>query len=302
MKHNLLATIGNTPLVKIPLLPPASLYAKLEYLNPGGSIKDRSALYMIETAERAGLLHPGSTIVEASSGNQGIALAMIGAIKGYKVIITTSEKISREKLQTLRAYGAHVIVCPVTKHIQNPNSYYSTAKKIAASIKDAYSPDQFFNTQNIEAHYQGLGAEIWRQTSGKVTYVFAAAGTGGTISGIGKFLKEQNPQIKIIAVDAATSFYSTRGHPAPYKLEGIGIDFKSPCLDETMIDAFVSIADAQGTGMLKTLAVKYGFLVGPSSGAVAFAAQTYANKFTENDMVVLIFGDSGRAYLSKNYL
>lgn len=301
MKKSLLGVIGNTPLVRVGFACPASVFAKLEYLNPGGSIKDRSALYMIEEAERDGLLKPGGTIIEASSGNQGIAIAMIGAIKGYKVIITVSEKISEEKLKTIKAYGAEVVMCPATDFIEDPRSYHSKAKEILNATANAFMPNQYFNLKNPEAHYKFLGPEIWKQTQGKITHFFAAAGTGGTVSGAGKFLKEQNSRIKVIAADAATSSRSTNGHPRPYKVEGIGVDFDTPCLDRDVIDDFVTVTDKQAFEMLPKMAAKYGLLIGGSSGAVAHATNEYCKKLKPGDLAVMIFGDSGRAYLSKNY-
>lgn len=301
MKNNLLDAIGNTPLITIPFETPATVCAKLEYLNPGGSIKDRTALYMVKQAEKEGMLKPGGTIVEASSGNQGIALAMIGAVKGYKVIITASEKVSEEKTKTLKAYGAKVVLCPATDSVDDPKSYHSKAEEILNKIPGAFMPNQYTNLKNPEAYYKTLGPEIWRQTKGRVTHVFAAAGTGGHISGVGKYLKEKNPNIKIIAVDAATSFHQTKGNPKPYKLEGIGVDFEASCLDEKVISEFYPVTDKQGLGMLKIMAKKYGLLLGTSAGAVAYATREYVKYFTKNDVVVMIFGDSGRAYLSKNY-
>lgn len=297
----LLNTIGNTPLVRVPFESPATVCAKLEYLNPGGSIKDRSALYMVEQAELEGKLKPGGTIVEASSGNQGIALSMIGAVKGYKVIITASEKVSEEKLKTLRAYGAQVVTCPPTESVNDPQSYHSRAEEILRTTPGAFMPNQYHNFKNPEAYYKTLGPEIWQETKGKVTHVFAAAGTGGHVSGVARYLKEQNPAIKIIAVDAASSFHQTKGRPQPYKLEGIGVDFEAPCLDEKNIDEFYPVTDEQALVMLKVMAKHYGLLIGTSAGAVAYATREYIKKLTENNLAVMIFGDSGRAYLSKNY-
>ena len=297
---NLLGAIGNTPLVRIPFKTKAKIFAKLEYLNPGGSIKDRSALFMIEEAEKKGLLKPGGTIVESSSGNQGVACAMIGAIKGYKVIITASPAMSEEKVKTIKAYGAEVIHCPAVP-ILDPKSRHSQSIAIAKKIPNSFIPGQYFNLSNPKAHYESLGPEIWRQTKGKITHFFAAAGTGGTVSGAGKFLKEKNPKIKIVAVDVDTSFHSTNGHPKPYKMEGIGIDFKTHCLDEKVIDQFFPVSDDHGLGMLKTMASKYGLLVGTGSGAVSYAVSKYLDELAEDNVVVMLFGDSGRAYLSKNY-
>ena len=299
--ENLLDAIGNTPLVKVPFDTSATIYAKLEYLNPGGSVKDRSALFMIEEAERNGTLKPGGTIIEASSGNQGAATAMIGVIKGYKVIITVSEKISQEKFQTIKAYGAHVIMCPSTSFIEDPRSYHSQAVEILKNTPNAIMLNQYFNILNAQAHYLSLAPEVWHQTQGKVTHYFAAAGTGGTISGVGKYLKEQSSAIKVLAVDSDTSWRSTQGNPKPYKVEGMGIDFETPVLNKAVIDEYLPVSDDTALEMLKTMATKYGLLVGPSSGAVAYAAQEYAKNLKEGDIGVMIFGDSGRAYLTKNF-
>ncbi|MDR3642442.1 MAG: cysteine synthase family protein [Candidatus Doudnabacteria bacterium] len=300
MTNSILNCIGNTPLVKVPFGSKAIVYAKLEYLNPGGSIKDRSAKYMVEEAEQEGKLKPGGTIVEASSGNQAIALAMIGAMKGYKVIITAPKIISREKLTAITAYGAKVIVCPAVP-FDDPRSYHSQADKILAETPNSFMPNQYKNLKNQEAHYKSLGPEIWKQTNGKITHFFAAAGTGGTVSGAGKFLKEQNPQVKVLAVDAATSFYATKGHPRPYAIESMGIDYDSPLLQNNFVDEFLTVKDEEAFGMLKTMAHKYGLLIGTSSGAVVFAANDYIKQLGKDAVVVMIFGDSGRAYLSKGY-
>jgi len=301
MYNNLLQAIGNTPLVKVDLQTPCSLYAKLEYLNPGGSVKDRSSLYMIEDAEQRGILQPGGTIIDASSGNQGIATAMIGAIKGYKVIIAVSEKVSKEKLETLKAYGAQVVMCPATSFLQDPNSYHSQAMRIHKETPNSFMPDQYFNLANAMAHYKSLGPEIWRQTEGRITHFIAAAGTGGTISGAGRFLKEQNPNIKIIAVDSNVSYRSTKGHPQPYAIEGMGVDFDSPVLNYDIVDEFFEAPDMQSLAMLQHLARQKGILAGPSSGAVAYAAQQYCKQLKSTDLAVMIMGDSGRAYLTKNF-
>lgn len=298
---NLLDSIGNTPIVKINYDSPATIYAKLEYLNPGGSVKDRSALYMIEEAEQLGLLKPGGTIIDASSGNQGIASAMIGAIKGYKVVITISEKISKEKLQTIQAYGAQVVTCPSTDYLEDPRSYHSMAVAIHKATPNSFMPNQYFNISNAQAHYKSLGPEIWEQTEGKITHFFACAGTGGTISGAGRYLKEQNPNVKVIAIDAATSYRSTKGHPTPYKVEGIGVDFDSPVLNYSIIDEFLTVTDDHALGMLKTLAQRHALLAGPSSGAAAYAVQEYARTMQPGAIGVMIFGDSGRAYLTKGF-
>jgi cystathionine beta-synthase len=301
MHKSLLHAIGNTPLVQIDFQTPCATYAKLEYLNPGGSVKDRSSLYMIEEAERLGLIKPGGTLIDASSGNQGIATAMIGAVKGYKVIITFPEKNSKEKLEALKAYGAEVIICPATNFLEDPNSYHSQAIRIHKATPNSFMPNQYFNLSNRMAHYKSLGPEIWKQTEGKITHFIAAAGTGGTVSGAGKYLKEQNPNIKVVAVDSNNSYRSTQGNPKPYKLEGIGVDFDSPVLDHSVIDQFFLASDNESIAMLQHLAKKEGLLVGPSSGAVAYAAQQYCKQLKSTDLAIFILGDSGRAYLTKNF-
>ncbi len=302
MRYNtILESIGNTPLIKLPLNSPATILAKLEYLNPGGSVKDRSALYMIEKAEQAKLLAPGGTIIDASSGNQGIALAMIGVLKGYKVIITVSEKISREKYQTLKAYGAQVVVCPATQFISDPKSYHMEARRIHQQTPNSFMPDQYYNIENRWAHYNLLGPEIWEQTQGTITHYFAGLGTGGTASGAGQYLKEKNPDIKVIGMDSENSLRATQGKPKPYAIEGIGIDFTSQVINYNVIDEIINIGDADALKMLKTLAHRYGLLGGPSTGAVAVGLYKKLSTLTKDDVAVMICGDSGRAYLSKNF-
>ena len=297
----LLETIGNTPLIRIPFSTPATILAKLEYCNPSNSLKDRSALYMIEQAEKRGKLKPGGTIIDASSGNHGISVAMIGRAKGYKVIIVVSTKTSKEKLATLHAYGAQVVVCEPTPFIENENSYHKVSQRLAASLPNACMLNQYYNTENRDAHYTLLGPELWSQTEGTITHFFAGAGTGGTISGVGRYLKKQNPKITICAVDALTSFRATKGNPKPYKIEGLGIDFTSDVLDYSVIDYFAEISDDSAFNALRMLVKDYGLLVGPTSGAVVAACLEKLSTFTEKDVVVLTFGDSGRAYLSKNF-
>ena len=225
MTKSILQQIGNTPLVQLNFITKGKVYAKLEYLNPGGSVKDRSALYMIEQAELTGKLKPGGTIVDASSGNQGIAMAMIGAAKGYKVIISVSEKISLEKLNTIQAYGAQIVMSPATDTLDHPDSYHQTAVRLTKNIAGAFMPNQYYNLDNSKAHELSLGPEIWRQTNGQITHFIAAAGTGGTVSGAGRFLKKQNSKIQVIAVDSINSYRSTNGNPKPYKIDGMGVDF-----------------------------------------------------------------------------
>lgn len=301
MHTNPLDAIGNTPLIKLNFGTPASLYAKLEYLNPGGSVKDRSGFYMLDQAEKQGLLKPGGTIIEASSGNQGIAIAMIGAIKGYKVIIFATEKISDEKLNTIKAYGAQVILCPPTNFVEDPQSYHSQAVALHQKTPNSYMPNQYFNSVNADGHYTLLAPEIWKQTDGKITHFFAGAGTCGTITGVGRYLKEKNPNVKVLAVDSDVSYRSTRGNPKPYKLEGMGIDWDNTILDTNVVDEILTVSDTNALAMLKALATSQGLLTGPSSGAVAYAAQEYAQKMQQGDIGVMIFGDSGRAYLTKGF-
>jgi len=297
MNNSTLDLIGLTPLVKLKGEFACPIYAKLEMFNPGGSAKDRSALKMVESAERAGLLKPGATIVEASSGNQGIALAMIGAVKGYKVIITVSAKISKEKTKTLQAYGARVVRCKNAAH-NDAQGYYMTAKKIAQHIKGAYFPDQYNNQLNPLAHEQWTGPEVWKQTKGKITHFFAAAGTMGTVMGVGRYLKNKNPKIKIIAVDAANSAFSNSS-PKPYKVEGLGVDSVPDFYDNSIIDEVIAIKDEQAFASCRKLAKKQGLLVGGSSGAVFAALEKYKLRFKKNDFVVGLFVDSGKPYLDK---
>ena len=295
-----LKCIGNTPLAKIDfdIGTKATILAKLEFLNPGGSIKDRPALFMIEEAERKGELRPGGTIIEASSGNQGIALSMIGAVKGYNVIVTVPNRTSSEKIATLQAYGAKVFVCPDTDDLQDPEGYHAKARELLRKIPNSYMPNQYYNVENPKAHYLTTGPEIWNQTEGKVTHFFAGMGSCGAISGTGKYLKEQNNKIKIIGIDALTSKLSMPENPKAYKSEGIGVDVITYTLNRDVIDKIIPVSDDGAFTMTRELAKK-GYLVGISSGAVMHGVMEYANNLTENDVVVVIFADSGRAYLSK---
>lgn len=290
--------IGNTPLAKIDLKTKATILAKLEFLNPGGSIKDRAALFMLQEAERRGALLPGGTIIEASSGNQGIALAMLGALKGYKVIITVPDRTSSEKIGTLQAYGAKVFVCPETDDLNDPNGYHAKAEELHRSIENSYMPNQYYNVENPRAHYLTTGPEIWQQTEGKLTHCFMGMGSCGTISGVAKYLKEQNSNIKIIGIDAATSKLSMPTCPKAYKVEGIGVDVITDTLNREVIDEIIPVQDEAAFSQTRELAKK-GYLVGISSGAVVHGVLQYAHKLSADDIVVIIFADSGRAYLSK---
>lgn len=302
MFASLLDSIGNTPLVRLPFDSAARIFAKLEYLNPSGSIKDRTALFMIETAERTGKLKPGGTIIEASSGNQGISAAMIGAIKGYRVIITASEKVSKEKRDALQAYGAELITCKPTLNFTEPNSYHSVALELHKNTPNSFMLNQYFNPDNARAHYVLTGPEIWEQTEGKITHFCAAAGSSGTLCGTGKYLKEiSNGRVKVLGVDMDVSYRTTGGKPLPYKIEGMGVDYDTPLLDMNVVDEFLTVSDAHALTMLKTLAQKYGFLVGPASGAAAYAVHEYAKSLPADALLVTLFTDSGRAYLTKGF-
>lgn len=295
----ILELIGNTPVVELSLQTEATVLAKLEYLNPGGSIKDRSALFMIEDAEKQGLIKKNGTIIEASSGNQGIALAMIGAVKGYNVIITVPDRTSEEKVATLRAYGAKVFVCPDTDNLEDPQGYHAKAQRLLKEIPNSFMPNQYHNKLNPMAHYKSTGPEIWEQTNGKITHLITGAGSCGTISGAGKYLKEKNKNIKVIGVDAATSAYSSE-NPKAYEAEGIGIDTEHN-LDKKVIDEIIPVEDKHIFDMTKKIAKEYGFLVGLSSGAVMCAAIKKIKTLKKTDVVVAIFADSGRAYLKKAF-
>jgi len=294
----LLESIGNTPLVKLDFDTKPMLLAKLEFLNPGGSVKDRSALFMIQDAERRGLLKPGGTIIEASSGSQGIALAMIGARKGYHVIITVPDRTSAEKVATLKAYGAKVYVCPNTDRLDDPEGFHAKAEALAQKTPNSFMPHQFYNIVNTIAHFETTGPEIWRQTKGQVTHCFIGMGSCGTITGVGRFLKKKNPAIKIIGVDAANSQLSSAKGPKKYNTEGIGVDVITDILDFSVIDKIIPVTDRETFAMTKQLAKK-GYLVGLSSGAVMCAALQQTKKLKSTDLAVVIFADSGRAYLSK---
>lgn len=297
--HSLLDCIGNTPLIKLDMAVKATLLAKLEYLNPSGSIKDRTAFFMVEQAEKQGLLKSGGTIIEASSGNQGIALAMIGAIKGYSVIITVPDRTSQEKIATLKSYGAKVHICPDTDDLGDPDGYRNCAKMLHQKTEGSFMPNQYINPDNVTAHL-ATGAEIWQQTKGLVTHCFIGMGSCGTISGVGRYLKRKNPAIKIIGIDAATSKLSCPDNPKAYQTEGIGVDVISDTLDRTVIDQIATIHDQDAFAMTRSLA-KQGYLVGLASGAVMSVALDHVQHLPSDAVVVVIFTDSGRAYLSKAF-
>ena len=332
---NLLSQIGKTPVVKL-TISGFDIYGKCEYLNPGGSIKDRAAKYLIEQAEKSGMLKPGGVIIEGSSGNQGIALAMIGALKGYKVIITVPYRTSKTKVNILKAYGAEVKICDE----EGERGYVAVARYLARTTPNSYMPDQYYNILNTEAHYHSTGPDIWRQTQGKVTHVVIAMGTCGTITGVAKFLKSKNPNIKIWGVDAETSERSLKEQQIeqeieqeiekkiekkrerakannidnindfgvklgagisvqPYQVEGIGVDVLDGLYSPNLIDEIATYSDDDIFAMTKKCAQKFGLLVGLSSAAVLKMIEDKISSFKKDDYVIAILADSGRSYLDK---
>jgi len=300
---NILQLIGNTPLVKLNKLTRGIkpvILAKLEMLNPGGSVKDRIGIRMIEEAERRGLLKKGGTIIEPTSGNTGVGLAIAAAIKGYKTIFIMPDKMSQEKISLLKAYGAEVVITPTAVARESPESYYSVADRLAHEIPGGFQPNQYFNPENPKTHYETTGPEIWRQTGGKIDYFVAGVGTGGTISGVAKYLKEQNPKIRIIGADPEGSLY-TSDTIRPYKIEGIGEDFIPGTVDLSLIDDWVTVSDRDAFLMTRRAVREEGLLVGGSCGAALVGAIEYAKKLDESKLMVVLLPDSGRNYLSKIY-
>ncbi|HEX2916636.1 MAG TPA: cystathionine beta-synthase [Chloroflexia bacterium] len=298
---NVLELIGNTPLVKMPRLTrglKATVLAKLEMLNPGGSVKDRIGINMIEDAERRGLLKKGGTIVEPTSGNTGVGLAIAAAIKGYKAIFVMPDKMSQEKISLLKAYGAEVVITPTAVPRESPESYYSVADRLAREIPGGFQPNQYFNPANPRTHYESTGPEIWRQTAGKIDYFVAGVGTGGTISGIGKYLKEQNPKIRIVGVDPEGSLY-TGDKVRPYKIEGIGEDFIPGTVDLSLIDEWVTVGDRDSFLMARRAVREEGLLIGGSGGTALYGALEVAKRVDDDKLIVVLLPDSGRSYLSK---
>ena len=306
--ENVLAAIGRTPLVRLnKVVGPddATVLAKLEFTNPGGSIKDRMALHIIEKAERAGLLRKGGTIVENTSGNTGVGIAIAAAVKGYRCVFTMPDKMSKEKQDTLKAFGAQVVVTPTNVPADSPDSYYSVAKRIAAETPNSFYLNQYHNPDNVEAHYRSTAPEIWEQTGGAFDCFVAGLGTGGTMSGCGKFFKEKNPAIRNVGVDPIGSVYHSMfktgklGQPHVYKVEGIGEDMMCGAMDLAVLDDVRQVTDAQAFAMARRLAREEGLLAGGSSGAAVHVAVQVARELGKGKTVVVPLPDSGRAYISK---
>ena len=310
---DILQAIGNTPLVRLQRLGadlPCSLYAKVEFFNPGGSVKDRIAVNIIEEAERSGRLKPGGMVVESTSGNTGLGLAMVCAKKGYKATFVLPDKMSLEKIQLLRAYGARVVVTPTAVAPEDPRSYISVARRIVEETPNSILANQYHNPENPRSHYLTTGPEIWRQTSGLVTDVVIGMGTGGTISGTGRYLKEQNPQIRVIGVDPMGSILADtwrEGHlpadiqPRTYKVEGIGEDFLPTSLDLSVVDEVIQVGDKESFIWARRLVKEEGIFCGGSAGSALAAAMQYAGKLSPGRLVVVLLPDSGSRYLSKFY-
>jgi cystathionine beta-synthase len=300
---SLLDLVGNTPLVRLDRVGrdlSAQLFAKLEFMNPGGSIKDRPAMAMVEAAERDGLLTRGGTIVEPTSGNTGVGLAIVAARRGYRCIFTMPDKIAGEKVSLLRAYGAEVVVCPTAVDPEHPDSYYSVARRLTAETPGAFMPNQYANPHNPSSHAESTGPEIWRQTAGRVTHVVVSIGTGGTISGIGRYLKSRNPSIQIVGADPEGSVYSG-GQGRPYLVEGIGEDFWPETYDRGVADRVVMVSDRDSFLTARRITRDEGILVGGSCGTALWAALEVGRDLGPDAVIVVVFPDSGRGYLSKVY-
>lgn len=300
---DVLATVGNTPLVRLARLhPPGNLVAKLEFMNPGGSIKDRIAVSMIDQAEQDGSLRPGGTIIEPTSGNTGVGLALVGAVRGYRVICTVPAKVSKEKQDLLRAYGVEVIETPTELGPESPDSYYGVARRLAEEIDGSFLPDQYYNMANPQAHFETTGPEIWRQTDGAVDVLVAGVGTGGTISGSGRYLKEKKPSVQLVGADPEGSIFTKgpSGDLHQYHVEGVGEDFYPDTVDFDLIDRFIEITDADSFAMARRCAREEGVLTG-GSGGMAIEAALQVAVTDPNRLVVVIVPDSGRGYLSKTF-
>jgi cystathionine beta-synthase len=302
IKDSILDAIGDTPLVRLSRLGAGlrpQLVAKIEALNPGGSIKDRAALALIEAAERDGKLKPGGTIVEPTSGNTGTGLAIAASLKGYRVIAVMPDKMSKEKIDLLRAYGAEVVVAPTEVSPESPESYYRVADRLTQEIPGAFQPNQYKNQANPEAHYRTTGPELWRQSGGKITHLVVGVGTGGTVTGVGRYLREQKPDIEIIGADPVGSIFSS-GEVKPYLVEGVGEDFWPETFDPSVVDRYITVADKDSFLMTRRLAATEGILAGGSCGLALHAAVEVAREVDDADaMIAVILPDGGRSYLSK---
>jgi cystathionine beta-synthase len=308
--NNILETVGRTPIIRLNRITQKlkpQMWVKAEMLNPGGSVKDRIGITMIDAAEKKGLLKPGGTIIEGTSGNTGMGLALVAAVRGYKCVFTTTDKQSQEKVDLLKALGAEVIVCPTAVEPEDPRSYYSVAKKLARDIPNSYYPNQYDNPSNPEAHYRTTGPEIWEDTEGKITHFVCGMGTGGTISGVGKYLKEKNPNIKIIGVDPEGSLYfdfhksGTITKARTYVVEGIGEDFFPTTMDMQILDDVIQVNDEECFVVARRLAKQEGLFTGGSGGGCLSAALRLAKDLTADDYVVMLLPDTGMRYLSKVY-
>ncbi|MEY3433511.1 MAG: hypothetical protein RL131_1447, partial [Bacteroidota bacterium] len=312
IKNNILETIGNTPLIRLNKITkslPCEVLAKVDYFNPGNSIKDRMALKMIEVAEQEGKLKPGGTIIECTSGNTGMGLALAAIVKGYKCIFTTTDKQSKEKIDILKAVGAEVIVCPTNVEPEDPRSYYSIAKKLAREIPNSFHANQYDNLANRLAHYETTGPELWEQTDGKITHLVCTAGTGGTITGTAMYLKQKNPSIQVWAIDVygslLTNYFQTgeidmrKVHP--YISEGFGEDFVPENYDMTVIDHFEQVTDKDGAVMARRIAKEEGLFCGYSAGSCLQGLFQLKDKLKKSDLVVCIFHDHGSRYVGKIY-
>ncbi|MGI8644985.1 MAG: cystathionine beta-synthase [Nocardioides sp.] len=306
VSDSLIELVGGTPLVRLGKMAAhvrPQVLVKVEYFNPGGSVKDRIALAMVEAAERDGLIAPGGTIVEPTSGNTGVGLAIVANTRGYRCIFVMPDKMSTEKIALLRAYGAEVVVCPTAVAPEHPESYYSVSDRLAGEIPGGWKPNQYQNQMNPQAHYESTGPEIWRQTEGRITHFVAGVGTGGTISGTARYLKEQNPDVVIVGADPEGSVYSG-GTGRPYLVEGVGEDFWPDCYDRDIADRIIEVSDADSFAFTRRLAREEALLVGGSSGMAAFAAKQLADELAgtpegENAVIVVLLPDSGRGYLTK---
>src|SRR3954454_16611727 len=300
--NSLLELVGNTPLVKLQRTTDGAkplVLAKVEYLNPGGSVKDRIATRMVEAAEASGELQPGGTIVEPTSGNTGVGLAIVAQAKGYRCVFVCPDKVAEDKRNVLKAYGAEVVVCPTAVEPDHPSSYYSVSDRLVSEIEGAWKPNQYANVNNPRSHYETTGPEIWAQTDGRITHFVCGVGTGGTISGTGKYLKEQNPEVQVIGADPAGSVYSG-GTGRPYLVEGVGEDFWPATYDRTIADRIIEVSDGDSFAMTRRLAREEALLVGGSCGMAVVAAVRLAHELDDPDaVIVVLLPDSGRGYLAK---